>query len=199
MKLPLLVRLAEPERDAAAVAEIYGPAVEPGVASFEAQPPGRAEMAERMRKVMARTPWLVAEHDGVVIGYTYAGPHRDRAGYRWSVDISVYVDPRHQGRGVGRQLYAALLDRLRFQGFVNAYAGVTLPNAASVALHEAIGMRRIGVYPRIGFKRGQWHDVAWYWLRLSEPDGIPAEPIALPDLAAGDAADRLVTAAEVST
>ncbi len=113
------------------------------------------------------------------IGYAYAGPHRQRAGYRWAVDISVYVDAAAQGRGVGRALYDALLPILRRQGFVNAYAGIALPNPASVALHEAIGMRRLGVYERVGFKAGAWHDVAWYQLRLADPVGTPAEPIPL--------------------
>ncbi|HEX6140838.1 MAG TPA: GNAT family N-acetyltransferase [Candidatus Limnocylindria bacterium] len=174
--------MADPDADAAAVAAIYAPAVEGGIASFEERAPGSDEVAARMRRVLAWTPWLVAEVDGRVVGYAYAGPHHERAGYRWSVNISVYVDAVHHGRGIGRRLYADLLDRLRQQGFVNAYAGIALPNPASVALHEGIGMRRIGVYERIGFKLGRWHDVAWYWLRLSEPDGIPAEPIPLPEL-----------------
>jgi phosphinothricin acetyltransferase len=176
------VRLAAPERDAAAVASIYAPSVERGLASFEEQPPDAAEMASRMRTVLANTPWLVAERDGRVIGYAYAGPHHQRAGYRWSVNISVYVNADHQGGGVGRRLYHELLGWLRRQGYVNVYAGITLPNPASVALHEGMGMRCIAVYERIGFKHGAWHDVAWYWLRLAEPSGAPPEPIPLPEL-----------------
>jgi phosphinothricin acetyltransferase len=177
------VRLADPERDAAAMAAIYAPSVERGIASFEEQAPDAREMAGRVRMVLARTPWLVAEREGRVIGYAYAGPHHQRAGYRWSVNISVYVDADHQGGGVGRGLYAELLDWLRRQGYLNVYAGITLPNPASVALHKAIGMRQIAVYERIGFKHGVWHDVAWFWLRLAEPDGAPPEPIPLPELA----------------
>ena len=139
-------------------------------------------MTDRISTTLERTPWLVAEVDGGVIGYAYAGPHRERAGYRWAVNISVYVDARFQHRGVGRRLYDALLGVLRRQGFVNAYAGITLPNEASVALHTAIGMRRLGVYRRVGFKNGAWHDVAWYELRLADPDGAPPEPIPLPRL-----------------
>jgi len=178
------VRLAVPETDAAMVAAIYRPAVESSLASFEESPPTTAEMAERMRAILARTPWLVADRDGMVAGYAYAGPHQQRPGYRWSVNISVYVAPDRAGRGIGRALYDELLPILRRQGFVNAYAGITLPNPASVALHEAIGMRRIGVYEGVGFKHGAWHDVAWYHLRLAEPPGDPPEPIPLPDLGA---------------
>lgn len=179
------IRLADPQADAERVAEIYRPAVESSVASFEEVAPSAAEMAARMRATLERLPWLVADLDADVAGYAYAGPHRPRAGYRWSADISVYVDRERQGGGIGRALYAELLALLRRQRYVNAYAGITLPNAASVRLHEAIGMRRIGVYERVGFKFGVWHDVAWYGLRLAEPDAAPPEPIPLPELTAG--------------
>jgi phosphinothricin acetyltransferase len=176
------VRLADADLDSERVAEIYRPAIEDSVISFEETAPTADEMADRMRKVLARLPWLVAEDEsGVVVGYAYASPHRERAAYRWSVDISVYVDPARHRRGVGRLLYDELLERLRGQGFVNVYAGVTLPNPASVALHEAIGMRRIGTYERVGYKLGQWRDVAWFGMRLIEPPGdTPAEPVTPP-------------------
>jgi phosphinothricin acetyltransferase len=179
------VRLADPDRDADAVAQIYRPSVEDGLASFEEVAPGAPEMASRMRSTLARTPWLVAEADGGVIGFAYAGPHRERAGYRWAVNISVYVAPESRGLGVGRALYDDLLDVLRRQRFVNVYAGIALPNPASEALHAAIGMERVGVYRRVGYKFGAWHDVAWYWLRLADPDGQPPEPIPLPALGDG--------------
>jgi phosphinothricin acetyltransferase len=172
------IRTADPERDAARVAEIYRPHVEDGVASFEEVAPTVEEMAERMRTVLAWTPWLVAADDlDHVIGYAYASWHRERAGYRWSVDISVYIDEGWQRHGVGGELYAALLAILRRQGFVNVYAGITLPNPGSVRLHEAIGMSRIGVYEAVGYKRGQWLPVAWYGMRLSEPATPPLEPV----------------------
>lgn len=177
------VRLADPERDAATVAAIYRPAVEASIASFEEVAPTTAEMAERMRATLHATPWLVAEDErGAVLGYAYAGRHRERAGYRWSADISVYVADGHGGRGIGSRLYAELLAILRRQGYVNVYAGIALPNAASVALHERIGMRLVGIYERVGFKFGAWHDVAWYGMRLWEPHGQPPEPTRFPEL-----------------
>ena len=179
---PLHIRPADPEADAARVAAIYQPTVERSLASFEEVAPSAVEMAERMRSTLERLPWLVAESGSQVVGYAYAGAHRTRAGYRWSVDVSVYVDAAHHGRGVGRALYDRLLEILRRQGYVNVYAGVTLPNPASERLHEAIGMRRIGVYARTGYKFGAWHDVAWYGLRLADPEYLPAEPIPLPEL-----------------
>jgi L-amino acid N-acyltransferase YncA len=180
---PMKIRLAEPDADAKAVAGIYRPAVESSVASFEEVAPSGVEMAARMRTVLAWTPWLVAVDSGEVVGYAYAGRHKERAGYRWSVDISVYVSAAHHGRGVGRALYDELLSILRRQRFVNVYAGIALPNPASVALHESIGMRRVALYERIGWKFDAWHDVAWYAMRLTEPVGQPSEPIPLPNLA----------------
>ena len=179
---PMLVRSADPDRDAAAVAEIYRPAVETTIASFESSVPDAAEMARRMRAVLSRTPWLVMDDHGTLAGYAYAGPHRERAGYRWSVDISVYVAAGYQGRGIGRRLYDELLGILRRQRFVNVYAGIALPNPGSVALHRSIGMELVGVYERVGWKFGAWHDVAWYGMRLAEPLGTPPEPIPLPQL-----------------
>jgi phosphinothricin acetyltransferase len=176
------VRLADPLRDAERVAEVYRPAVEGNFVSFEEIAPTPDEMRDRMRKVLARMPWLVAEDEsGLVVGYAYASPHRERAAYRWSVDISVYVDPAWQRRGIGRLLYDGLLERLRDQGYVNVYAGVTLPNPASVALHEGIGMSRIGVYERVGYKLGEWRDVAWFGMQLTEPATDPPPEPATPD------------------
>jgi len=191
------IRLADPKRDADAVAAIYRPAVETSAASFEEVPPDAGEMAHRIRQTLLRTPWLVAEDPGAgrVIGYAYAGPHHQRAGYRWSVDVSAYLHPEWRGRGVGRTLYDALLPALVRQGFVNVYAGVALPNPASVALHEAIGMRRIGVYERVGYKFGAWHDVGWWGMRITEPMDPPAEPIPLPELTGDGRVDAAAASA----
>jgi L-amino acid N-acyltransferase YncA len=177
------VRLVNAERDAERVATIYRPAVEASAASFELIAPAASEMARRMVAILARTPWLVAtDEQGHVVGYAYGAQHRERPAYRWSVDVSAYVDAGWRGQGVGRQLYDELVAILRRQGFVNAFAGITLPNPASVALHEAIGMRRVGVFERVGYKLGAWHDVAWYGMVLVEPRDAPSEPIPFPDL-----------------
>jgi L-amino acid N-acyltransferase YncA len=182
------IRVADPARDAARVAEIYRPYVERTLISFEEVAPAAAEMAERIGSTLAWTPWLVAEEESAgvesagVVGYAYASRHRTRAGYRWSVDISVYLDGAWMRRGIGRALYDELLDILQRQRFINCYAGVAQPNPASVALHEAIGMRRVALYPTVGYKLGEWPDVAWYWLRLNEPSEPPLEPIPFPEL-----------------
>ena len=136
----VVIRLADPDRDGPAVAAVYAPSVAASVASFELEPPDGVEMAARIARTLAWSPWLVAESGGQVVGYAYATRHRERAGYRWAVDLSVYVAPGRQGSGIGRRLYETLLPILRGQGFLHAYAGITPPNPASLALHTAIGM-----------------------------------------------------------
>jgi L-amino acid N-acyltransferase YncA len=172
------IRLADPETDAGACAAIYRRSVEFSIVSFEEVPPTEREMADRIAATLTLTPWLVAEDDRDVVGYAYAGRHRERAGYRWSVDISAYVRHDRQGRGIGAALYASLIPTLAAQGFANVYAGITQPNPASVGLHRSIGMELVGVYREVGYKLGAWRDVAWYQLRLDPPIGDPpAEPI----------------------
>ncbi|MFL5824692.1 MAG: arsinothricin resistance N-acetyltransferase ArsN1 family B [Solirubrobacteraceae bacterium] len=177
------IRHAEAGRDAAACAEIYAPFVRDTPISFEEQPPDAAELAHRITEVSGSYPWLVAEDEGQVVGYAYAGPHRQRAAYRWAADVAVYVAPDQRRRGVGRALYEALLALLARQGIRVACAGITLPNEASVRLHEALGFQPVGVYRRIGWKAGAWHDVGWWQLELLAPDsgrapdsGPPADP-----------------------
>ena len=148
--------------DGALIAEIYRPAVADCSTSFELEPPDAPEMARRVTQCMQRTPWLVYEMDGRVVGYAYAGAHRDRAAYQWSVEVSAYVHHDFHQRGIGRALYSALFAALAVQGFRNAYAGITLPNDASVALHRSVGFTPVGVYRGIGYKLGAWHDVGWY-------------------------------------
>jgi L-amino acid N-acyltransferase YncA len=172
--MPITIRLATLD-DAEQVQGIYAPYCRTPI-SFEEEPPSALEMRDRMTKVLAEYPWLVCEADGVVLGYAYAARHRERAAYRWSVDTTVYVREDQQRRGVGRALYTSLFAMLPLQGLVNAYAGVTLPNAGSVGLHEAVGFRTVGIYRQVGFKYGVWHDVVWLH-RALQP--LPASPAAV--------------------
>jgi phosphinothricin acetyltransferase len=166
------VRAATPA-DAAACAAIYAPYVLDTAISFEEVPPSAAEMAARIAGAVA---WLVLERDGRVVGYAYAGPFAPRAAYRWACEVSVYLERGHARRGGGRALYAALLAQLRDRGYLMAVAGMTLPNPASEGLHRAMGFEPVGVYRRIGWKRGAWHDVAWTQKRLADGDEPPREP-----------------------
>jgi phosphinothricin acetyltransferase len=139
-------------------------------------------MARRLEAVLAVAPWLVWDQPGEgVLGYAYASRHRERAAYQWSVDVAVYVRADHHRRGLGRALYQRLFALLRLQGFCAAHAGITLPNPASVGLHEALGFRPVGVYRSVGFKRGAWHDVGWWQLALRERTGTPDPPRSLAD------------------
>ena len=157
--------------DADGIAAIYAPVVSDTAISFEIDPPKPEEMARRIGTALATYAWLVAELDRAVIGYAYAGRHRDRAAYRWSVDVSVYVDAHKQRGGAGRALYEKLIAILRTQGFHSAFAGIALPNAASVGLHEAVGFKPVGIYRDVGFKNDRWHDVGWWRLALSDSLG----------------------------
>jgi L-amino acid N-acyltransferase YncA len=151
--------------DAAALAEIYRPIVESTAISFELDPPGAAEIRSRIEQVVCFYPWLVAIDRGAVVGYAYASRHRERAAYATSVDVSIYVDGAHRGNGAGSSLYAALFDRLEEAGtFHRAFAGIALPNDASVALHRKHGFEPVGVYREVGKKFGRWIDV-WWWQR----------------------------------
>lgn len=178
-----MLRHADPGLDAAACAAVYAPYVEGAGTSFEERPPPAGELAERIERVSARHPWIVAERGGRVIGFAYATSHRERPAYRWAAETSVYVAATEQRRGVGRELYEALLELLTRQGLYVACAGVTMPNEASVALHKAVGFELVGTYRRIGFKAGAWRDVTWWQRFLAEPgDGTPAEPVEPPRL-----------------
>jgi phosphinothricin acetyltransferase len=173
------IRLAE-VTDAAAIAAIYRPSVEGSVTSFELVPPDAPEMARRIEATLRGYPWLVCELRGSMAGYAYAGRHRERAAYRWSAEVSVYIGEAYRRRGVGRGLYRSLFAILAAQGYVNLYAGVTLPNTASVRLHEAVGFEPVGVYRGIGHKYGAWHDVGWWQMALGAPrEATPAEPVEL--------------------
>jgi L-amino acid N-acyltransferase YncA len=170
-----VIRDADPARDAAACVAIYEPFVTDGAVSFEERAPTPDEFARRIEHVSRTHPWLVAEDGGRVVAFAYGCPHRERAAYRWAADVSVYVAPERQRLGLGRALYGELLPLLAGQGLHVACAGITLPNDASVALHESVGFRRVGVYRRIGFKQGAWWDVGWWEIELRGPEP-PTEP-----------------------
>jgi L-amino acid N-acyltransferase YncA len=161
--------------DAAAIADIYRHYVVETVVSFEETPPTAAEFEARMLAT-PRLPWLVAVRADAVVGYCYASRHRARASYRWSADVSVYVAPSERGHGVGRLLYGELLPLVRSLGYVSVFAGIALPNDASVGFHEAFRLTPVGVYRNVGFKHNAWRDVGWWQLTFSDPPEQPAEP-----------------------
>lgn len=174
--------------DAAAVRDIYAPCVEATAITFETAVPDTAAMAERIAARLRTHPWIVLEENSAVLGYAYATRFRERAAYDWVVETSVYVHPQARRRGVAGRLYACLLDLLVLQGFTRAMGVITLPGAASVALHERFGFVPAGAWKEAGFKLGRWHDVG-VWQRELAP--APAEPTPPPPFAAWAASPRL--------
>jgi L-amino acid N-acyltransferase YncA len=174
------VRVAT-ENDAAAVARIYAPYVRETAISFEELPPSPDDMSGRIGRTLSTYPFLVFEDGDTVVAYAYASSHRERPAYRWSADVAIYAAPEVHRRGVGRALYARLLDMLGRQGFHAAYAGITLPNKNSIGLHEAMGFEHVGTYAEVGFKLGSWRDVGWWQYRIASGSRCGAL-IAFPDL-----------------
>ena len=157
--------------DGAACARVYAPYVTDTAITFETEPPDAAEMAARIAAAQERHAWVVLEDGGgEVVGYAYGGTFRSRAAYRFSCEVSVYVERGRARTGAGRALYAALLQRLAERGFHTAVAGMTLPNEASVGLHRAMGFEDVGTYREIGYKLGAWHDVGWMQRKI-HPSG----------------------------
>ena len=148
--------------DAPRCAEIYAPFVTDSWVSFELEAPGPEEMAGRIAKALQSHDWLVAEREGAVLGYAYGSEHRTRAAYRTSCDVAVYVDRDQTRQGIGRALYEALLPSLKDRNVHAAFAGIALPNDASIALHRAMGFDPVGIYRQVGWKMGDWRDVAWF-------------------------------------
>jgi phosphinothricin acetyltransferase len=178
--------------DAAAFASIYAPYVRDTAITFETEAPEAAEFAQRISRIGVQYPWLLAEQAGQVLGYAYACEHRTRRAYRWSVDVGIYLDAGMHRRGIGRRLYQALFALLIRQGYYNAYAGITVPNEASIGLHEALGFQKVGIYRRVGFKLGAWRDVGWWELLMRESAGAPGEPVPFSELPADEVKEVLV-------
>ena len=187
-----IIRIAS-DADARDILAIYAPIVRDTTISFELEPPTIEGMRQRILDTLALLPWLVLEADRRVVAYAYASPHRSRLAYQWSIDVSVYVAPQAHRRGFGRRLYKALLGIVRAQGYYTAFAGIALPNEASVRLHEAMGFEFIGVYRNVGYKLGGWRDVGWWGLALREYDESPKQPRRVGELEESAELEQLLT------
>jgi len=219
------LRIADGD-DAEAIAAIYAPFVTDTIISFETAPPSADEMRRRIESSIERFPWLVCARGDTaamchcpsgsaddaalchrsasgaddtpraVLGYAYASAYRSREAYQWSAECSVYVDPPHQGHGIGRALYASLFAVLAAQGYRNVYAGLARPNPASGSFHRTCGFEPIGVYRNVGFKNGQWHDVAWMALRLGAANTAPTPIRPFAELGRDESIERLLATGE---
>lgn len=160
--------------DIPAMLEIYRPYVEETAITFEYDVPSLAEFQTRFLEITQVFPWLVWEEQGEILGYAYGSRAFSRAAYQWDADVSIYLRQDQRSRGIGRQLYTGLEDRLRNLGYFVLYALVTSANEISCRFHQALGYREIARLERTGFKFGQWYDVTWFEKRLQ--DGKPAQP-----------------------
>ncbi|MGZ3403869.1 MAG: N-acetyltransferase family protein [Phenylobacterium sp.] len=170
----MIVRAAT-EADAAALAEIYGDAVLHGFGTFEEDPPSAADMDSRRRAVQDKgLPYLVAEADGKVLGFAYAGPFRPRAAYRYTLEDSVYVSPDAKGKGVGRAVLAAVIEACEALGIRQLMAVIgDTQNAGSIGLHRSLGFEQTGVGRSVGFKHGRWVDIVHMQKALNGGDTLP--------------------------
>lgn len=150
--------------------QIYAPYILSTAITFDTNLPSPEEWAQKISEVQKKFPWIVAEENGMVMGYAYASPFKSRCAYEWSVESSVYVDQEARARGIGKSLYEALLDLLKEQGVVNVIGGISLPNEPSVKFHEKFGFKPVARFFDVGFKLGKWWDVGYWQLQLQKPD-----------------------------
>jgi L-amino acid N-acyltransferase YncA len=169
----VIIRNATPD-DAAACAAIYAPYVRDTAISFETEPPSTEQLAERIALAQRMHAWLVLEDAGIR-GFAYGSLFKARGAYRFSCEVSVYVELGRRRTGAGRSLYEGLFTRLAERGYCTVVAGMTLPNEASVGLHRALGFELVGTYQRIGWKHGRWHDVMWMQRSLTDDPTAPPE------------------------
>jgi phosphinothricin acetyltransferase len=175
------IRIAKPG-DTKQILDIYTPFILNSGITQETELPGIENFQQRIISNLQERPWLVCEINNEIAGYAYAGKHRERSGYQWCTEPSVYLNEKFYRHGVANALYTALFDILKLQGYVNAYAVITLPNEKSVAFHEKFGFSFLTVYKKIGYKLGQWHDVGWWQLQINPHTDNPADPLNLHEL-----------------
>lgn len=168
------IRIADAQKDAAAVLDIYRPYIEQTAVTFEVDVPSRREFAARMEGVAGEFPYLLLEIGGELVGYAYAHQQAERAAFAWNAELSIYFKQGWQGRGLGRPLYALLMELLTLQGYINFYGVITTSNAGSITMHEKMGFAKIGHHEKTGYKLGEWHDTVWMHKRTGG-DGAPGE------------------------
>ena len=175
------VRVAS-KKDAPAMLEIYKPFILSTAFTFETEVPSLDQFQSRIEKYLEKYPWLVCEVEGKIAGYVYASLHRDREAYQWTCESSVYLHLEFKSKGIGAELYAVLFEILKYQGFRNVYAGITMPNEPSEKMHAKCGCERFAVYENIGYKLGTWHKVGWWKLQLNGYDLKPPPPQRFSDI-----------------
>lgn len=175
------IRIAKKE-DAASMLDIYAPFILNSGITQETEVPYVENFQQRIITTLEERPWLVCLIDNEIAGYAYAGKHRERKGYQWCTEPSVYISQKFYRYGIANALYTALFEILNLQHYVNAYAVITLPNEKSVTFHEKFGFSYLATYKNIGYKLGQWHDVGWWQKKINEYVLNPIPPLKLSDL-----------------
>ena len=182
--------------DAEAITDIYAPSITNAAISFETEVPSIQEMQKRIETIVQQFPWIVCVVDGKIAGYVYSSRYRDREAYQWSCECTAYIHEQFKGKGVGMELYELLFQLLNLQGFKTVYAVVTLPNEASIKLHEKCGFKKFAVFENVGYKFGQWHSVGWWKLRLNDYNPDPPPPLKFSELDAKMISDLFVKTAQ---
>jgi phosphinothricin acetyltransferase len=171
----LNIRLAKLS-DCKSILDIYQYYVLHTAITFEYDVPDVEEMENRMNNIQKKYPYVVAEVDEKIVGYSYASDFRYKAAYQWSPESTIYIHKDFHGNGIGKVLYQQLFGILTLQGFYNVFGGVALPNDASIALHKKCGFKEIGIYENIGYKFDRWHSTKWFQLILQPHDNNPSPP-----------------------
>lgn len=177
----MIIRLAN-KKDASAILDIYNPYIENTSFTFETEVPLLADFQKRIEDYLENWPWLVCEDQGKIAGYAYGAKYRERKGYQWCVESSIYIHDDYLKRGIGKALYEALLEILKQQGYRNVYAVINLPNERSVKFHESCGFTFFALYPKVGYKLGNWKNVGWWQVNLNEYNMEPDPPVKFSDL-----------------
>jgi phosphinothricin acetyltransferase len=175
------IRLVKPT-DSAEILNIYTPYIENTAISFEQTVTTIDEFTKRIEGISINYPYLVYEVNGQVVGYAYASQHSGRYAYRFSVDLSIYLSEAYQGAGIAKRLYDCLFEILRKCGYINAYAGYSVPNDKSSRFHKKYGFTPVGTYHKVGYKFGKWHDVTWTEKAIKPHTNNPDEPLSINDL-----------------
>ena len=177
----MIIRIAT-QQDASSILDIYQPYIEDTSFTFETEVPSVSDFQKRIEDYLLKWPWVVCEDNGRIAGYAYGAKHRERKGYQWCVESSIYIHDDYLKRGVGKALYESLLKILEKQGYRNVYAVINLPNERSVQFHEKCGFSFFALYPNVGYKLGQWKNVGWWQINLNEYNLEPEPPIKFSDL-----------------
>jgi len=176
-----MIRLATPQ-DSKAILGIYAPYISNTSFTFEAEVPSEENFSVRINNYLENWPWLVCEVNGMIAGYAYGARYRERIGYQWCVESSIYIHDDFMRKGIARSLYNVLIDLLKLQGYRNVYAVINLPNDKSVKFHEGCGFKWFANYENVGYKLGKWKTVGWWRLVINEHSDEPTAPIKLSDI-----------------